>query len=142
MRIDVQSLTTVTSITDSQNRLQGDVLISLSILPSYTLKMLDEKIRAMLQEQSEQIETKTVELLADQDNRLDPLIDTNRQADGVAIQVAQYASNCQLTCACSCHMRTKSRPPAFINRVLGQLFVIRGLATAEPEVQLPDVQEC
>ena len=42
--------------------------------------------------------------------------------DGVAINVSQFALACPKTCVCSCHMQTKALVPAFLNRVLGQLF--------------------
>src|ERR1035438_7954966 len=75
IRVDLQSLTTITSsITDGQDRLRDDVLGSLSILPASASKMLEEKMVVMFQKHTEQIETKTAELLIDQDNRLDPLI--------------------------------------------------------------------
>jgi hypothetical protein len=115
----------------------------------------------MFQKHTEQIETKTAELLIDQDNRLDPLIrrppktrrpvraqnskspqgkNTTPKTEGVAIQVAQYASACQPTCVCSCHARVKAPAPAFINRVLGQLFV--GAAGVPLLSQKCDSQAC
>lgn len=83
--------------------------------------------------------------MTDQDARFDPLIrrspkprrhvqyrdsqssqrgkHTTPKREGVAINVHQCAFGCPTTCVCSCHTRSKSPAPAFINRVLGQLFV-------------------
>ena len=98
----------------------------------------------VLQKHTAQIETTTTELLTDQNARLDPLIrrppKVRRQAlsqntksqqrkkatsktKGVAINVGQYAPACPTTCVCSCHTRVKTPAPAFIDRVLGRLFV-------------------
>ncbi|KAL8726875.1 MAG: hypothetical protein Q9166_006427 [cf. Caloplaca sp. 2 TL-2023] len=96
-----------------------------------------------LQKHTAQIES-TTELLTDQNARLAPLIrpppkprqvqpwnskspqrrkHTTSKPEGVAINVRQYASACPTICICSCHTQSKLPAPAFINRVLGQLFV-------------------
>ena len=127
------------------------------------------EIEGLFQKHAEQIEAKTTELLMDQNDRLDPLVrrpppkirrqrqpqrpqksksssssqsrnTTTTQTEGVAIQVAQYASACKPTCICSCHMQIKAPAPAFINRVLGQLFV--GAAGVPLLSQKCDSQMC
>ncbi len=97
-----------------------------------------------LQKHTAQMEATTTELLTDQNARLDPLIcrppKVRRQVpsqdsespqrkngipktEGVAISVSQHTSACPMTCVCSCHTQAKAPAPAFIDRVLGQLFV-------------------
>ena len=147
--VDLQNLTTITSslttsITGSQDRLRNDLLNSLSLLPAFTSKMVENGMEGVLQKHTAQIKTTTTELLTDQNARLDPLIrrppkvrrqvqsqnskspqrkDTTPKTEGVAINVSQYASACPTTCVCSCHAQAKAPAPAFLNRVLGQLFI-------------------
>ena len=101
-------------------------------------------MKGVLQEHTAQIEANTVELLSDQNARLDPLIrrppkkcrqaqsrnqkvltrkTKTPQGEGVAINVCRYALACPTTCVCSCHTKAKAPASALINRVLGQLFV-------------------
>lgn len=148
IRVDLQALTTITSsltasLTGGQDHLRDDLLNRLSLLPAFTSKMVENRMEGVLQKHTAQIETTTTELLTDQNARLDPLIrrppkvrrqarsqnsksqrqNTTPKTEGVAINVRQYASACPTTCVCSCHTQAKAPAPAFINRVLGQLFV-------------------
>lgn len=149
IRVNLQNLTTITSsltdsVVDRQDRLREDLIDSLSLLPALTSKMVENRMETMLQNHMAQIETATTKLLADQNTRLDPVIrrppKIRRQAqsqsskprlrknntpkvEGVAINVSQHASVCPTTCVCSCHMQTIAPVPAFLNRVLGHLFV-------------------
>lgn len=149
MRVDVQKIIAITSslttsITGGQDRLRDDPLNSFSLLPTFTSKMVEDRMEGVLLKHTAQIETTTTELLADQNARLDPLIrrppkvrrqprsqnskslqrkNTTSKTEGVAINVSQYAPACPTTCVCSCHTQVKAPAPAFINRVLGQLFV-------------------
>ena len=45
------------------------------------------------------------------------------QSEGVSVKVLQYASACRTRCPCSCHEHKKSASPAFLSRVLGQMFI-------------------
>lgn len=45
------------------------------------------------------------------------------KAEGVAVKVFQYASGCRPRCPCSCHDHQKSASPAFLDRVLGKMFI-------------------
>lgn len=117
-------------ITDGQHLLRDDVLGTFSLLPALTTKMVDNKMEGVLQKHTAQIETHTTALLTNQDARLDPPNSKSRphknttsQTEGMAINGTQYASACPMTCVCSCHRQAKAPAPAFINRVLGQLFV-------------------
>ncbi len=150
MCLDLQNLQTITSsfttsITDSQDLLRNDVLNTLFLLPTFTTKMVENKLEGVLQRHTAQIESTTTALLTDQNARLDPLIrrpprrrrqqdqssnskssshkTTAHKPEGIAIKVSQYATACPTTCVCSCHMQAKAPAPAFINRVLGQVFV-------------------
>ena len=149
MRVDVQKIIAITSslttsITGGQDRLRDDLLNSFSLLPTFTSKMVEDRMEGVLLKHTAQIETTTTELLADQNARLDPLIrcppkvrrqprsqnskslqrkNTTSKTEGVAINVSQYAPACPTTCVCACHTQVKAPAPAFINRVLGQLFV-------------------
>ena len=91
------------------------------------------------------MESRTAALLTDQNARLDPFIhrppklrrqqiqspesksrsrkSTTPKTEGIAISVSQYALACPTTCVCSYHMQVKVPAPAFVNRILGQLFV-------------------
>ena len=129
---------------DGQARLRDDLLDSLSLISAFASKMVENRMERVLQNHTAQIETATAQLLADQNIRLDPIIrrppKIRRQAqsqsskprqprnkplkiEGVAINVSQYASACQTTCVCSCHRQTKALMPAFLNHVLGHLFM-------------------
>lgn len=120
------------------------LLNSFSLFPTFTSKMVEDRMEGVLLKHTAQIETTTTELLADQNARLDPLIrrppkvhrqprsqnskslkrkNTTSKTEGVAINVSQYAPACPTTCVCSCHTQVKAPAPACINRVLGQLFV-------------------
>lgn len=149
IRVDLQTLNTITSslttsITGDQERLRDDLLNSLSLLPTYTSNMVENRMERVLQKHTAQLEATTTELLTDQNARLDPLIrrppkvrrqaqsqksnswqrkNTATKTEGIAINVSQYASVCPTACICSCHTQAKAPAPAFINRVLGQLFV-------------------
>lgn len=132
------------SLADGQERLRDDLLDSLSLLPAFTSKMVENRMERILQSHAAQIETLTTKLLADQNARLDPVVrrplklsrqtqsqnsksqhrkNSTSKIEGVAISVSQYAMACSVTCVCSCHMQTKAPAPVFLNRVLGQLFV-------------------
>ena len=102
-------------------------------------------MESVLQKHTAQIESFTTAILADQNARLDPLIrrpprsrrqqaqppksksrpykNATPKTEGIAINVSQYASACPTTCVCACHLQAKAPAPAFLNRVLGQLFV-------------------
>ena len=149
IRINLQNLTAITSsltasVTGGQDLLREDFLNTLSLVPSFTSNMVENKMEDVLQKHTTQIETITTELLTDQNARLDPLIrrpprvrrqaqsqnsksrqrkNTSLNTQGVAISVSQYASTCPMSCVCSCHTQAKAPAPALINRVLGQLFV-------------------
>ncbi len=45
------------------------------------------------------------------------------QSEGVSVKVLQYASACPTRCPCSCHEYKKTASPAFLSRVLGQMFI-------------------
>ncbi|KAL9619064.1 MAG: hypothetical protein Q9160_006319 [Pyrenula sp. 1 TL-2023] len=144
MCLKIQNLSIMTSsITGNQDRLRADLLTGLSVIPQVTTRMIEHAMDPILQKHTKQIEAVTSELLEDQNARLDPLIrrpaprrrpalpksksqqrkNTAAKAEGLAISVSQYASACPPTCACSCHSQVKAPAPAFINRVLGHLFV-------------------
>ncbi|CZT47714.1 related to ankyrin [Rhynchosporium secalis] len=149
IRVDLQCLTSITSsISGGQDRLRDDVVGTISSIPIFTSEIVAERLERMLQKHTEQLEANTAELLTDQDSRLDPLVrrpPPNRRrpnrprampnsvpgknsgsgsgTQGVAIQVAQYTSACQSSCVCACHMPAKAPAPAFLSRILGQLFV-------------------
>lgn len=159
--VKLQNLNLITnSITGGQNRLREDFLTGLATLPQSTTRMIEHTMEEVLQRQTKQIEAATSELLRDQNARLDPLIrrpprqwptrpqklkskqpkNTNPKTEGVAINISQYASICQPTCVCSCHSQVRAPAPAFINRVLGQLFV--GTAGIPLLSQKCDYQAC
>ncbi|KAL9627831.1 MAG: hypothetical protein Q9204_006302 [Flavoplaca sp. TL-2023a] len=149
IRVELQDLTSVTSslansVTAGQDQLRGDLLTHFSLLPAFTTKMVENRMDDVLQKHTAQIESTTTALLADQNARLDPLIrrppprrlvrpqdsklpqrrkHTTPKPEVVAINVRRYASVCTTTCICSCHTQSKAPAPAFINRVLGHLFV-------------------
>lgn len=136
------------SINDNKDLLRDEVFGALSLVPRFTTKMVENRMEGVLQKHTAQIESTTTALLTDQNARLDPLIrrpprlrrrqiqsptsptskaspckKTIPQANGVAINVNQYASVCPSTCVCACHMQSKAPAPAFVNRILGHLFV-------------------
>ena len=149
MHVDLQNLHIIaSSINDNQDLLRDDLLGALSLVPTLTTKMVENRMEGVLQKHTAQIESNTTALLTDQNARLDPLIrhpprlrrrqiqvpslptskasprkKTVSQANGVAINVNQYASVCSSTCVCACHMQSKAPAPAFVTRVLGHLFV-------------------
>lgn len=136
------------SINDNKDLLRDEVFGALSLVPRFTTKMVENRMEGVLQKHTAQIESTNTALLTDQNARLDPLIrrpprlrrrqiqsptsptskanpckKTIPQANGVAINVNQYASVCPSTCVCACHMQSKAPAPAFVNRILGHLFV-------------------
>lgn len=149
MRVDLHNLHIIaSSINDNKDLLRDEVFGALSLVPSFTTKMIENRMEGVLQKHTAQIESTTTALLDDQNARLDPLIrrpprlrrqqiqsptsptskasprkKTNPQANGLAINVNQYASVCPSTCVCACHTRCKAPASAFVNRVLGHLFV-------------------
>ena len=146
MRVDLQNLHTITSSTnDGQDLLRDNLFHTLSLLPALTTKMVESQMERALQRHTAQIESTTNALLTDQNARLDPLIrrpaglrrqqvqppkstprlskNTTSKTEGIAINVSQYALACSKNCVCSCHQQIKAPAPAFVNRVLGQLFV-------------------
>lgn len=71
MRFDLQKITAITSslttsITGGQDRLRDDLLNSFSLLPTFTSKMVEDRMEGVLRKHTAQIETTTTELLADQ----------------------------------------------------------------------------
>jgi len=63
IRVDLQSLTTITSsLADGQDRLHDNLLTTLAFVPTVASKMISQTVEGVLQKYAEQIQTKTTEL--------------------------------------------------------------------------------
>ena len=80
MRMDLQNLQIITSsittsVNDRQDLVRDELLSAFSVIPSYTTKMVEDRMERALQKHTAQVESSTTTaLLTDQNARLDPLI--------------------------------------------------------------------
>ena len=73
--MDLQNLHIIaSSINDNKDLLRDEVFGALSLVPSVTTKMVENRVQSVLQKHTAQMESTTTALLTDQNARLDPLI--------------------------------------------------------------------
>lgn len=154
VRVDIENISTVTANSSNQQTALRDELVQQSNLH----QRVDQRLGRI------------VELLENQSNRLQdgrasqlgpfyqaPLPNVRQrgpalkpkkssqdppQSEGVSVRVLQYASTCRPRCPCSCHEYKKSASPAFLNRVLGQMFIgYTGLPLFSPKCSSQQCQK-
>lgn len=154
VRVDIENISTVVTHSSHQQTTLRDELLQQSDLH----QRVDQRVGRL------------VELLENQSNRLQdghatqlgpfyraplpnrrqrgPALKPRRpsqgpsQLEGVSVKVMQYASACQPKCPCSCHEYKKSASPAFLDRVLGQMFIgYTGLPLFSPKCTSQECQK-
>lgn len=122
IRLDVQEISAITVKSSEQSQ------ASMAGIEERVARV-EELIRA----QSEQLQARQYTQIGSSytapDRRSDRMSDrmslpaSPQPQDGISVRVRPRIATCRLGCSCSCHKEQSSTTPAFLNGILGRLFV-------------------
>ena len=154
VRVDIENISTVAANSSHQQTALRDELLQHSDLHQRVDQRVG-RIVELLENQSNRLQDGQATQLgpfyrAPLRNRRQPVPALKQkkssrdppQSEGVSVKVLQYASACQTRCPCSCHAFKKSASPAFLSRVLGQMFIgYTGLPLFSPKCSSQQCQK-
>ena len=153
VRVDVANIATVTAQSSSEQTALRDKLLQNSDLHQRVdervgriVELLENQSNQIQEGQASQLGSFNQAMMLKNRRRHGPASNTKKrtadipQSEGVAIKILQYASMCRAKCPCSCHNYKRAATPAFLDRVLGQMFIgYTGMPLFSPKC---NSQEC
>lgn len=150
IRLEIESFSTITAHSMQQQQ------VALQNHFSGALVAVNERIarvEEMLREQALQVsESQTIQVgssyIASQPRQRLPgiskptVLPASPRSEGIGVRVAPFIVTCGPKCICACHREKKSATPAFLDQVVGRLFVgYSGIPAFSPRCTLDTCQK-